>query len=88
MANIAQKTGLPFGLVNMPYLGAPARKIYENATETMQQQLAQALLDPKATAQLIAQAAPKDRSRLMAAALRGQLTPAMFGAPTTELMNQ
>jgi hypothetical protein len=88
MANIAQKTGLPFGLVNMPYLGAPARKIYENATETMQQQLAQALLDPKATAQLIAQAAPSERGRLMAAALRGQLTPAMFGAPTTELMNQ
>jgi hypothetical protein len=88
MANIAQKTGLPFGLVNMPYLGAPARKIYENATETMQQQLAQALLDPKATAQLIAQAAPSERGRLMAAALRGQLTPAMFGAPTTEFMNQ
>jgi hypothetical protein len=88
MANLAQKTGLPFGLVDMPVLGAPAKLIYKNASETMQRQLAELLTDPQAAAKLIAQAAPSERGRLMAAALRGQLTPAMFGAPTTELMNQ
>jgi hypothetical protein len=88
MANLAQKTGLPFGLVDMPILGAPAKLIYKNASDTMQKQLAELLTDPKAAAQLIAQAAPAERGKLMAAALRGQLTPAMFGAPTNELMNQ
>jgi hypothetical protein len=88
MANLAQKTGLPFGLVDMPVLGAPAKLIYKNASETMQRQLAELLTDPQAAAKLIAQAAPSERGRLMAAALRGQLTPAMFGAPSTEFMNQ
>ena len=88
MANLAQKTGLPFGLVDMPVLGAPAKFLYKNASETMQRQLAELLTDPQAAAKLIAQAAPSERGRLMAAALRGQLTPAMFGAPTTEFMNQ
>lgn len=88
MANLAQKTGLPFGLVDMPVLGAPAKLIYKNASETMQRQLAELLTDPQAAAKLIAQAAPSERGRLMAAALQGQLTPAMFGAPTTEFMNQ
>jgi hypothetical protein len=54
----------------------------------MQQKLAEALANPQMAAKLIANAAPKDRSKLMAAALKGQLTPAMFAAPTTELMNQ
>ena len=88
MANLAQKTGLPFGLVDMPVLGAPAKFLYKNASETMQKQLAELLTDPQAAAKLIAQAAPSERGRLMAAALRGQLTPAMFGAPSTEFMNQ
>ena len=88
MANLAQKTGLPFGLVDMPVLGAPAKFLYKNASETMQRQLAELLTDPQAAAKLIAQAAPSERGRLMAAALRGQLTPAMFGAPSTEFMNQ
>jgi hypothetical protein len=88
MANLSQKTGLPFGLVDMPVLGAPARVMYKNASETMQKQLAELLTDPQAAAKLIAQAAPAERGRLMAAALKGQLTPAMFGAPANELMNQ
>ena len=88
MANLAQKTGLPFGLVDFPVLGAPAKFLYKNASETMQKQLAELLTDPQAAAKLIAQAAPSERGRLMAAALRGQLTPAMFGAPSTEFMNQ
>jgi hypothetical protein len=88
MANIASQTGLPFGLVNMPIVSAPIRKIYEGTSDTMQQKLAEALANPEIAAKLIANAAPKDRSRLMAAALKGQLTPAMFAAPTNELMNQ
>jgi hypothetical protein len=88
MANLAQKTGLPFGLVDMPVLGAPARLMYKNASETMQKQLAELLTDPQAAAKIIAQAAPAERGRLMAAALKGQLTPAMFGAPANILMNQ
>jgi len=88
MANMADQTGLPISLVNMPYVSAPIRKIYEGTSETMQQKLAEALANPQMAAKLIANAAPKDRSKLMAAALKGQLTPAMFAAPTTELMNQ
>ena len=88
MANLSQKTGLPFGLVDMPVLGLPTKLIYKNASETMQRQLAELLTDPQAAAKLIAQAAPAERGRLMAAALKGQLTPAMFGAPANELMNQ
>jgi hypothetical protein len=88
MANIASQTGLPFGLVNMPIVSAPIRKIYEGTSDTMQQKLAEALANPEIAAKLIANAAPKDRSKLMAAALKGQLTPAMFAAPTNELMNQ
>jgi hypothetical protein len=48
--------------------------------------LAEALTDPKAAAKLIADAAPKERSRLMAAALRGQLTPAMFGGASSSAL--
>jgi hypothetical protein len=88
MANMASQTGLPFNLVNMPYVSAPIRKIYEGTSETMQQQLAQALANPELAAKLIAAAAPEQRGKLMAAALKGQLTPAMFAAPTTEFMNQ
>jgi hypothetical protein len=79
MANASAKSGLPLMALEAPGINALSRWIYKNPSETMQRQLAEALTDPKAAAKLIADAAPKDRSRLMAAALRGQLTPAMFG---------
>lgn len=83
MANASAKSGLPLMALEAPGINAISRWIYKNPSEIMQKQLAQALTDPKAAAQLIADAAPKDRSRLMAAALRGQLTPAMFGGATS-----
>jgi len=79
MANASAKSGLPLMALEAPGINALSRWIYKNPSETMQRQLAEALTDPKAAAKLIADAAPKDRNRLMAAALRGQLTPAMFG---------
>ena len=88
MANMSNKTGIPVGLIDMPYLGALPRKMYQGATEKMQNQLAQALTDPQETAKLIAMAAPKERSRLMAAALRGVLTPSMLGAVGVPMLNQ
>jgi hypothetical protein len=83
MANASAKSGLPLMALKAPGINAISRWIYKNPSETMQRQLAEALTDPKATAKLIADAAPKDRGRLMAAALRGQLTPAMFGGATS-----
>ena len=88
MANMSAKSGLPMMALEAPGINAISRWIYKNPSETMQKQLAQALTDPKMAAQLIADAAPKDRSRLMAAALRGQLTPAMFGGATSSALSQ
>jgi hypothetical protein len=82
MANMAQQVGMPIGLVEsvgkIPAIGGYLTRIYGEADTLMQQALAKALLDPQATAKLIAQANPADRSRLMADALRGTLTPSSF----------
>ena len=82
MANMAQQVGMPIGLVEsvgkIPAIGGYLTRIYGEADTQMQQALAKALLDPQATAKLIAQANPADRSRLMADALRGTLTPSSF----------
>lgn len=78
MANMAQQAGLPIGLLELPVVGRAMGFMYKNADEKMQEALAKVLLDPQATAKLIAQAKPADRSRLMADALRGTLTPSSF----------
>jgi hypothetical protein len=82
MANMAQQVGMPIGMVELagkvPAIGGYLTRIYGEADTQMQQALAKALLDPQATAKLIAQANPGDRSRLMADALRGTLTPSSF----------
>jgi hypothetical protein len=82
MGNMAQQVGMPIGLVEsigkIPMIGGYLTRIYGEADTQMQQALAKALLDPQATAKLIAQANPGDRSRLMADALRGTLTPSSF----------
>jgi hypothetical protein len=82
MANMAQQVGMPIGLVEsigkVPIIGGYLTRIYGEADTQMQQALAKALLDPQATAKLISQANPADRSRLMADALRGTLTPSSF----------
>jgi hypothetical protein len=85
MANMAQQVGMPIGLVEslgkVPAIGGYLTRIYGEADTQMQQALAKALLDPQATAKLIAQANPADKSRLMADALRGTLTPSSFMNP-------
>jgi hypothetical protein len=86
MANMAEKSGIPLSVLEMPILNFTLKKLYDNPTNKMQEQLAQVLLNPQLTAKLIAQAAPQQRSRLMAAALQRQLTPAMFGASTAEFL--
>lgn len=86
MANMAEKSGVPLSVLEMPILNFTLKKMYENPTNRMQEQLAQVLLNPQLTAKLIAQAAPQERGRLMAAALQKQLTPAMFGASTAEFL--
>ena len=82
MANMAQQVGMPIGLVEslgkVPAIGGYLTRIYGEADTQMQQALAKALLDPQATAKLIAQANPADKNRLMADALRGTLTPSSF----------
>jgi hypothetical protein len=82
MANMAQQVGMPIGLVEsigkVPMIGGYLTRIYGEADTLMQQALAKALLDPQATAKLISQANPADKSRLMADALRGTLTPSSF----------
>jgi hypothetical protein len=86
MANMSEKSGVPLSVLEMPILNFTLKKLYDNPTNKMQEQLAQVLLNPQLTAKLIAQAAPQQRSKLMAAALQRQLTPAMFGASTAEFL--
>jgi hypothetical protein len=81
MANMAQQAGLPMGLIELPGVGRAMNWVYKNSDEKMQEALAKVLLDPQATAKLIAQAKPADRNKLMADALRGTLTPSSFMNP-------
>jgi hypothetical protein len=81
MANMAQQAGLPMGLIELPGVGRAMNWVYKNSDEKMQEALAKVLLDPQATARLIAQANPADRNKLFADALRGTLTPSSFMNP-------
>jgi hypothetical protein len=81
MANMAQQAGLPMGLIELPGVGRAMNWVYKNSDEKMQEALARVLLDPQATAKLIAQAKPADRNKLFADALRGTLTPSSFMNP-------
>lgn len=53
MTNLAQRAGLPQGVINLPALGRFGNWVYDTADERMKAQLAQALLNPHETASLL-----------------------------------
>lgn len=53
MTNLMQQSGLPVGLLNAPGLGRAGNWAYSQTDDLMKQRLAQALLDPQQTAQLM-----------------------------------
>ena len=85
MSNLMQRSGLPMGVVNIPGVGRAGNWAYQNADELMKLKLAQALLDPKATAQIMKEAAPNVSTEMIAKALRATLTPAAIGGAAGSL---
>lgn len=87
MSNIAEQSGMPRmmgGLLNLPGVGRATRWVYEDADKQMQGLLADALLNPKASAELMKKSAgglladnPKTRKLLEQSILRAGL----LGAP-------
>lgn len=80
MANMAEKSGIPMGALELPGIGRGAKWIYSHADNKMQQALADALLSPQATAKLMRDAAPSQRAAIAALIARRTLQPAMLGA--------
>lgn len=90
MSNIAEQSGMPRmmgGLLNLPGVGRATRWAYEDADKKMQGLLADALLDPKASAKLMTESTrglladnPKTRKLLEQSLLRSGLlgTPAAY----------
>ena len=84
MTNLAQQSGVPMSVLKMPGIGRMGNWIYEGADAQMRQQLAEALLSPKQTAQLMALTskqtplgAPSEKVRNLAAMIgRATLPPA------------
>lgn len=79
MTNLMQQSGLPLGLLNMYGMGSAGRLLFSQSDEAMKRQLANALLDPKQTAALMAAAR---RNPQLAAAIeeaRKIAAPAILG---------
>lgn len=53
MTSLMQQSGLPVGILSVPGLGRAGNWAYQQTDEMMKQRLAQALLDPQQTAQLM-----------------------------------
>ena len=54
MSNVAQQSGLPMSVTNMPGMGRMGNWIYEGADAQMKKELSEVLLNPKQAAQLMA----------------------------------
>lgn len=53
MTNLMQRSGLPMGVLNLPGFGRIGNWLYQNADQEMRQRLAQTLLDPRKTAEMM-----------------------------------
>lgn len=58
MTNLMQRSGLPMGVLRVPGVGRVGNWLYQNADMEMRQKLAEALLDPKRTADLMESVKP------------------------------
>lgn len=84
MTNLMQRSGLPMGVLKVPGVGRVGNWLYQNADAEMRQKLAETLLDPKKTAQMmeaykqyVPMGAPSQLTKDRAAALaRAMLLPA------------
>lgn len=64
MTNLLQRSGVPLGVLNVPYVGTAMNWGFKNADEQLKELLAQGLLSPSQAAQLMEEAAKqtgKDR---------------------------
>lgn len=88
MSNLAQRSGIPMGVLELPGIGRGAKWIYENTDAKMQARLASVLLEPREAARVMAAATPSKRAELLAKALRTTLTPAALSLPASVNANQ
>lgn len=91
MANIAERSGVPLQALEIPLLGRALNVIYRNTDDLMRQSLAQALLDPQATAAAMRAAGPtvsSARLARLAQYLRAMSQPALTVLPVTAAQSQ
>lgn len=79
MTNLMQRSGLPAAAVNLPGIGRLGNWAYDSADQKMREELAAALLDPKATSMLMKKNIPNQTQKMLADALRMSAVPALTG---------
>ena len=80
MSNLMQRSGIPAGVGNLPGIGRAGNWVYDLADQKMRQQLANALLSPQETAQLMTGAKSSPNSQLLSNALRMGGAPLLTGS--------
>ena len=79
MTNLMNRAGIPVGVLDAPGIGRLGNWLYSNTDDKMKAALAKALLNPAATADIMAKGVPNEKTRLLAEVLRRTLTPAAAG---------
>lgn len=79
MTNLMERSGIPVGVLNLPGVGRIGNWAYSVADDKMKQVLAETLLDPKATAQIMQKGVVDPKTKAMIDALRMSLAPAAIG---------
>lgn len=88
MTNILEQAGLPKAIGNFPGVRWASRIAYDGPDEAMKQKLAGVLLNPKQTAQIMQNATPSERQKLLALMLRSGGSPALIGGSVGALNAQ
>lgn len=81
MGNLAERSGIPLGVLELPGIGRAAKWVYENTDTKMKEQLAKVLLDPQKTAEVMQKATPSERAKMMAMIMRSGATPLASSSP-------
>lgn len=82
MTNLAQRSGVPVGVLELPGVGRGLKWVYENTDQKMREQMAKTLLDPQKTAEVMGKALPRPQAEALAKLLRAGTTPAALSAPS------
>lgn len=87
MQNIAEQSGMPRlmgGLLGLPGVSRATQWAYRDTDEKVQRLLADALLNPQRAAELMRNAAPKDRALLQRLLGQSTLRAGLLGAPAAQ----